>query len=899
MKFIFLYTGLVIVALLIVSRSYEVSSLNSAEYSVADAGLMIHRFDASDQPENVSNTEHSLKQRFIEAMAPAEEVVFATRAMQNWESHWYANVGTFCYDTSHHLWYDQGRLCKWNILTDEIEIILSDTAGCIRDPQVHYDGDRILFSWRKGGSEFFNIYEIGIDGKGLRQVTSGPYDDLECIYLPDGDIVFVSTRCMCWVNCYVNPSYVLYRCGPNGENIRRISDNYEIDNTPWLLPDGRIIYMRWEYIDVGFPYLHHLWVMNPDGTGQMTFFGNLDPNIRWNCRMDPVPDPEDMGKWGLPLMSYMQGSYKVREDRGFTVIIDAKPIPDTDGEVLAIFSPNHGLVEHMGRCAIIDTKHGPDDAKHAREFGQHILRDPYPLSRDVFMAARGQQILAMDRQGNYEVLFELPPEIGQCLYGGKNIFPEKGIKRFPPHLGQYEVDVHEPRPLRPRQREHIIPERTDYSKNTGTVFLADVYHGRKMRDVKRGSIKKILVMQPMQRPICPDGITMPISHNSTYVITKLLGTVDVNHDGSAYFEAPADAPMFFIALDENNEAVKRMFSFCSVKPGEFVGCVGCHEKRTETFLPRNTNLLNQTLQKIKPLPGIPQKYDYPRDIQPILDRHCLDCHNTEKYAGGMDLSGDQGVVFSMSYMNLVLRDQMTNGQNLYHADTDPYSFRAGTSPLLEKLSGGHHEVEATEHELETVRFWIEAGIPYAGTYAALGAGYILRNTRDGVRNKTTGRHPVPSDADWSTYGAFRGTMENKCSECHKIPLQLVRGPWTYPMHPYRIFNLSRPELSLCLSAPLSKEDGGLGICLEKSGEKHKILRGKDDPAYRNLMAHLEAGKDYLEENKRFDMEGFVPSELYMYWMKRYGVLPADARAEDIDPYEVDEMYFRKLGLTGD
>ena len=138
-----------------------------------------------------------------------------------------------------------------------------------------------------------------------KQLTFGEFDDYEPCYLPDGGIVFVSTRCQCWVSCWKTQVGVLYRCDGDGRNIQRLSHNIEHDNTPWVLPDGRVMYMRWEYVDRSRVSFHHLWTANPDGTGQMVYYGNMHPG---------------------------------------TLMIDAKPIPRSE-KVVAIFSPNHGRRE--------------------------------------------------------------------------------------------------------------------------------------------------------------------------------------------------------------------------------------------------------------------------------------------------------------------------------------------------------------------------------------------------------------------------------------------------------------------------------------------------------------------------------------------------------------------------
>src|SRR5690606_10861549 len=190
-----------------------------------------------------------------------------------------------------------GKLCRLEIRTGDVTTILEDPEGSVRDPVVHYDGQKILFSYRKGRSPNYHLYEIDIDGTNLRQLTAGPFDDIEPCYLPDGNLVFVSSRCNRWVNCWLTQFGTLHRSAPDGSDIRAISANLEHDNTPWPLPDGRLLYQRWEYVDRSQVDYHHLWTCNPDGSSQTVYYGNLHPG---------------------------------------TLMIDAKPILGTD-KVVAIF----------------------------------------------------------------------------------------------------------------------------------------------------------------------------------------------------------------------------------------------------------------------------------------------------------------------------------------------------------------------------------------------------------------------------------------------------------------------------------------------------------------------------------------------------------------------------------
>ena len=208
-------------------------------------------------------------------MAGAEEIVFAVRSIGS-DGHWYANFGHRA-ENEERMNYgpDGGKLCRLNLRTGELRVLLDDPAGSVRDPHVHYDAGKILFSYRRSGSIYFHLYEVNVDGSGLRQLTDGPSDNIEPIYLPDGDILFCSSRCNRFVQCWHTPVAVRYRCDKDGKNVRLISANVEHDNTPWMLPDGRVLYMRWEYIDRSRTRYHHLWTSNPDGTAETVFYAAL------------------------------------------------------------------------------------------------------------------------------------------------------------------------------------------------------------------------------------------------------------------------------------------------------------------------------------------------------------------------------------------------------------------------------------------------------------------------------------------------------------------------------------------------------------------------------------------------------------------------------------------------
>ena len=215
------------------------------------------------------------------------EIVFALRQPGK-DEHWYANFGYYADDESRLTYGNGGRLCRLQLATRAVTTILEDKQGGIRDPVVHYDAQRILFSYRKGGEPWYHLYGIDLDGRNLRQLTDGPFDDIEPCYLPDGGIVFISSRCKRWVNCWLTKVATMHRCDADGSHIRQISANIEQDNTPWPLSDGRVLYQRWEYVDRSQVDYHHLWTANPDWHRRDRVLRQLAPRHRDDrCQADP------------------------------------------------------------------------------------------------------------------------------------------------------------------------------------------------------------------------------------------------------------------------------------------------------------------------------------------------------------------------------------------------------------------------------------------------------------------------------------------------------------------------------------------------------------------------------------------------------------------------------------
>jgi hypothetical protein len=349
-----------------------------------------------------------------------------------------------------------------------------------------------------------------------------------------------------------------------------------------------------------------------------------------------------------------------------------------------------------------------------------------------------------------------------------------------------------------------------------------------------------------------------------------------------------------------------MQSFLTVQPGEAMSCVGCHEQRTRTTLPATKLLaMDREPSIIESIAGVPDIFDFPRDIQPILDKHCADCHDYtpgEKggpMAGHVILTGDHGPLYSHSYFTLSALRQFSDGRNSPKSNYAPRTFGSAASALLKMLDGNHYDVQATAHEKKVVRLWIETGAPYPGTYAGLGSGMV-----GGYAENKIDR----GDTQWPNMQAAQQVLSGRCAACHNGAMKLPDSPsdnmdmppWAIKYDDPRLrfsrhilYNLSRPELSLQVLAPLALESGGLGICQDENGAA--VFKDTSDGDYKTLLTAVEETKQFLNKIKRFDMPGFQPKIPYMREMRRYGILPCDYPDDgEIDPYETDRAYWESL-----
>jgi len=480
-----------------------------------------------------------------------------------------------------------------------VETLIDDPKGVIRDPGVSYDGKTILFSWKKSDREDdYHLYEMDAETRKITQITSGlGFADYEAEYLPNDDIIFNSTRCVQIVDCWWTEVSNLYTCDRDGRFLRRLTFDQVHTNFPTILADGTVIYTRWDYNDRGQLFPQPLFQMNPDGTAQREFYGN--------------------NSW-FP-----------------TTILHARGIPGTN-KVLAIATGHHS--RQTGKLIIIDPAKGRQEnsgiqliapvretkAERIDAYGQkgELFQYPCPLSETEYLVTYSPfgwaqkptlfNIYFMDIDGRRELLAADP-----------------------------KISCNQPIPLIPRPRPHLRPQLADYRKNTGTYYVQDIYAGQSLKDVPRGTINKLRVVEirfraagvRSNRNRGPAGgalVSTPISiDNGTWDVKVVLGDARVYEDGSACFSVPARTPVYFQALDAKGYVVQSMRTWSTLQPGETFSCVGCHETKNETPAATRKPTIAMRLgpQQLDRFYGPARGFSFNREIQPILDRHCIRCHN--------------------------------------------------------------------------------------------------------------------------------------------------------------------------------------------------------------------------------------------------------------------------------
>ncbi|MGB0257291.1 MAG: hypothetical protein ACPGES_01450 [Coraliomargarita sp.] len=607
------------------------------------------------------------------------------------------------------------------------QALIDDPHGMLRDVDLSFDKEKLAFAWKKSDRlDDYHIYEYDLASGDTKQLTFGlGRADYEPIYLPDGDLVFASTRPEQSVPCWLTEISNLYRMDGEGRYVRRLAVDQVHTIYPQLLNDGRLTYTRWDYSDRAQVYPHPIFSMNPDGQGQSVYYGGNSWFPTSLLHMRPIPGSDKT-------MAIASGHHT--HQNGKLAIIDVNEGRD-EGVGLHLIAPKreHGYVPGAGLSSpVVKDRWGQEGDQ---------FRFPYPLSEHEFLISY-QPDYGFDPKWHKSKRYR-----GSNHYGlyWMNADGERELLWRAPDLG-----VHRMVSMKRKAETKLIPDTVDYTKDTGTYFVQDVYQGYGLAGIERGEAKTLRVVEidyraaPMGQKWCggPGGGAMnstPVSiGNGTWDVKRILGDAEIYEDGSALFEVPAMASIYHQVLNEKGQVIQSTRTWDTLRPGETKSCIGCHEKPNHAPQPTNSIALDRGAQKLKPFYGETRGFSFIKEIQPILDRNCIDCHDGSKDEC-MDLRGiaTDGKTknkrkWTRSYLNLTEVELDKSGSYRKRVPEEglvswvsqmsrpdelaPYSAGSAKSPLVQMLEAGHHDVTLTEEDYHKLYAWIDLLVPFSGDY---------------------------------------------------------------------------------------------------------------------------------------------------------------------------------------
>jgi len=603
-----------------------------------------------------------------------------------------------------------------------VECITPDwPAGSFLGPDLSFDGRKVLFAYcrhypdlvnvaDKTAKEnlpedsFYHVFEMNVDGSGVRQLTRGRYDDFDARYLPNGRIVLLSTRkgtalqagkqsALATADETCPDSFV--RCGGGNHRPVAVFTLHTIDGdggdwcaisafenfewTPAVASDGRILYARWDYIDRFNGHFFSLWSKNPDGTNPQLVYGNY--TIRPQCvfQARPVPGSHQLVFTATGHHSITGGSLTLLDrtrgtefERPLTRLTPEVCFPETEG------------------------------------WPKSYYVDPWPLSEQHFLTAWSDRPLPPHTLMKPDDPRNPPNACGIYLY---DAFGNLTLLHRDPAISSVW-----PIPIAPRPMPRTIPDAVDWTgRQEGSFLVQDVYQG--LDGVPRGTVHRLRIIGVPPK-------VQPHMNNPNLGVSAedpgkfVLGTVPVEPDGSALFRVPSGIPVLFQALNAEGLAVQTMRSLSYVQPGQTLACVGCHEHRDSAPLPARMPLA--VLREASPLTPDPDgswPLRFDELVQPVLDRHCVSCHKSgveNAMAAAFDLTPAGAYKQLLEYADGDLRKLAFERDRSF-----PGQMPAQNSKLYRLLTAppGHYDVRLPEEDRHRLVVWMDTYAQRSGSFS--------------------------------------------------------------------------------------------------------------------------------------------------------------------------------------
>jgi len=736
-------------------------------------------------------------------------------------------TGTHLYMEPHAYRARGSELKLLDLKTGRTRTLLATEEGIIRGPCVHFDGRRILVAKSEGPHDNFHIFELELESAGtsaeaecdVTQLTdAADVSDVDPIYLPDGSIVFASTREIKYVPCDTQTVPQMFRMAADGSNVHQITRSTAHENQLSLMPDGRILYSRWDYVDRNFGDGHGFWVANPDGTNPALIWGNntTHPSTGWFARCIP-----ESGRLLCILGTHhgsLGGAMAVLDPR--TAVEGIESVVQTwPADVKRRFEQaGEDSLDREGNSAVrLAVEAWSDDARRLwtgdANMRMHRHDDalanvvpwyntPWPLSTKYFLCVR-----AISRNAR--------PAVYLVDVFGNEIMLHRDAHRDA--RGCYS-----PMPLAPRRKPVTIPPRRDYGHGDGVFYVQNVYEGTHMQGVEPGAVEAIRIVEVLSKRGRSEGagwnglgMQTPAMNWTEFNAKRVLGTVPVAADGSACFAVPSDRFVYFQLLDADGMMIQSMRSGTSVHSGEQTSCVGCHESRHAANASPRPSLFPSAARRppsrIRPWHGPPRRFSYLDEVQPVLDKHCVSCHDFgEKGAKKVVLAGDRTASFNVSYMELWRKGYLGTLGAGPAGHLPAYSWGSHGSRLIRHLRDGHNDVGLDAESMDRLITWVDLNGPYYPT------------TYTAYPHNPPGRCPLDRN-ELAALGRMTGFAVGQVTRADQC-----RGP---------MISFDRPEMSPCLAT------------LENDPVKHE-----------QALAMIREGRRRLQARPRADMPGFVAWE---------------------------------------
>jgi formylglycine-generating enzyme required for sulfatase activity len=546
---------------------------------------------------------------------------------------------------------------------------------------LHFDADRMMFS-SIGTHDRWQIFEIGTDGEGLKQITPTDLPDVDFFdscYLADGRVAVTSTASYQGLPCEGGgrPMASMYLLEPETEKIRQITFEQDSDWCPTMMNNGRLMYLRWEYSDLPHFVSRILFSCNPDGTDQKEVYGSGSywPNGIWNARQ----------------------------------------IPGHPTKFIGVVSGHHGL-SRTGPLFLFDPAEGRHEVSGVVQRILHRGEDVEPIIIDRIYNGEWPQFLQAIPLDEKYYIASMKPDPAS-LWGIYLVDAFDNMTLIKEMDGEILI---EPLPLRETTVPPAIADRVDLAQNESQVFLTDIYYGPGLKGIPRGTVKSMRIFS-YHYNYNKTGGHASVGVESGWDIKRILGTVPVEEDGSASFMIPANTPISMQPLNEDGEALQLMRSWLVGMPGEVVSCGGCHEPQNAVTPSVMTIAARRMPSRITPWRGPARPFGYKTEIQPVLDEFCVGCHNGELREDGatipnfMDCPADS-YAKDRAYMSLHPYIRRPGPESDIHM-LRPMDFHVSTSELVQMLREGHHNVELNDEAWDRLVTWIDLNCPWRGAWS--------------------------------------------------------------------------------------------------------------------------------------------------------------------------------------